>query len=485
MSDLNKYSSLDGISQVSAMLGVKPKTVYGWVALDLIPHYKFSKAVRFDLDQVADWAKTCRRGPKLCDNRDTQTVADLEGGANQMGLHKRKNSPFWQASYVVKYPDGHEERKYKSLETTEKEEAVIRFAKILQSIKDGSYFVERKPTPTVAEPIPTVADLINRYLLEEVILHTSKSQVREKSIARNLIIEFGSKLVSELKKSDVRKYRTERISGELKFGGRTVGQPGVKKELSFLRAVWNTALEEWDEDYDGYFARNRINPVSKRTMTRLKENERMRYLTEDEAKKLAPHLPHWLVPIIVAAVDTGLRRENIVNLRVSEVDLTKQRLNIPGVTMKNGSPLPKKMTPRLHAIVEAAIKNRKVKSPYVFIQPDGKPYSCDQVSKAFERACKKAEIEDLHFHDLRHDFATFLINNGATLYQVQLALGQKDGRMAQRYAHLDPNNLNVTDIFGDGGSGAIIAAGAERVDTVLTPVLTLAGKHQEVESTTS
>jgi len=473
--------NLTNVKEIAKMLDVKEKTVYGWVSSNLIPHYKYPKSVRFDLDEVADWAKTCRRGPKLCDNKDTQkdtqTVADLEGGAN-MGLHKRKDSPFIQCSFAIKHPDGRKERKYKSLETDDRVDAIIEYGKILQSVKDGSYSDDPRPIPAVAEPIPTVADIINRYLLEEVILHTAKSQTREKSIAQNLIIQFGSKLVSAVKKSDIIDYRTRRINGVLKFGGRTVGQPGVKKELSFLRAVWNTAIEEWDDDYDGYFAQNRINPVSKRTMKNLKDQERTRYLQEGEAEKLAPHLPQWLVPIIVAAVDTGLRLDNIINLLISQVDLDKKLLLIPGQTTKNGAPLMKKMTNRLHAIIEDAIKNRKVKSPYVFIQPDGKPYSCGRVGKAFERACKKAGIEDLHFHDLRHDFATFLINNGATLYQVQLALGQKDSRMAQRYAHLDPNNLNVTDIFGDGGSGGIIAAGAERVDTSVDTRVKKRKKHQ-------
>jgi site-specific recombinase XerD len=59
-----------------------------------------------------------------------------------------------------------------------------------------------------------------------------------------------------------------------------------------------------------------------------------------------------------------------------------------------------------------------------------------KVQRAFRKALTLAKIEDFHFHDLRHTFASKCVQAGIDLYAVQKLLGHKDGRMTQRYAHL-------------------------------------------------
>ena len=82
---------------------------------------------------------------------------------------------------------------------------------------------------------------------------------------------------------------------------------------------------------------------------------------------------------------------------------------------------------------------------------------------SFRRACKRGGIHDLHFHDLRHDFATLLINNGASLYQVQHALGHKDQRMSARYAHLLPENRDVINFIEGKGTTTVLLQSAQKL----------------------
>jgi len=72
------------------------------------------------------------------------------------------------------------------------------------------------------------------------------------------------------------------------------------------------------------------------------------------------------------------------------------------------------------------------------------PISVRSLRVAFEAALEKAEIENFHFHDLRHSFATRLVQNGVDLYKVKELLGHKSVSMTMRYAHHYPESLRAS-----------------------------------------
>ncbi|HID00895.1 MAG TPA: site-specific integrase, partial [Piscirickettsiaceae bacterium] len=77
---------------------------------------------------------------------------------------------------------------------------------------------------------------------------------------------------------------------------------------------------------------------------------------------------------------------------------------------------------------------------YVFANPDtGRPYT--QIFYAWDTARKRAGLDDLRIHDLRHSFASFLVNSGRSLYEVQKILGHTQIKTTQRYAHLSQDSL--------------------------------------------
>jgi integrase len=192
----------------------------------------------------------------------------------------------------------------------------------------------------------------------------------------------------------------------------------------------------------------------------LKDVERKRYITPAEARKLAVSLAHskmkLLLDMVVVGCQTGLREGNIVNLREDHCDFDSSRINISAEEMKNDDGFSCKMTEEVKLTLLRVIKERQFDSDFIFLDEMGQPYTGNAVSMAFHRACKRAKIKNLRFHDLRHDFASLLINNGATLHQVAHALGQKSLRMAARYSHLYDENKDVLDRIEGKGTATIL-----------------------------
>jgi integrase len=103
------------------------------------------------------------------------------------------------------------------------------------------------------------------------------------------------------------------------------------------------------------------------------------------------------------------------------------------------------------------LRQRQLQTPdgcdWVFANPtSGKPYSC--ITNAWVTARRRAGMEDLRIHDLRHSFASFLINNGRSLYEVQRILGHSSSRMTERYVHLAHDTLlEATNVVGGALEG--------------------------------
>lgn|GEM_PF-1323943 len=386
-----------------------------------------------------------------------------------MGIYKKGNLYWFKKIWKGR-------RFEESLGTRNKKKAQEDYEEKLEQIRKGTYkkSEETRLTPgnpeslgaLGAQPVPTMREVIEKYMLD--ISPTKKSHKRSQEIAAHLYDFLGNCLVAEVTKSKLTEYKSKRLKGEIIYGrgkGRKAGDSTVRKELSFLRQVLNKAMDVWDssEDWNGYFSDYFANPV-KKVIKDLKDQVRERYVTPAEAKDLAnslvgSRLKH-LLDIAVVGCDTGLRESNIVNLKTKHCDFDNGRINLPGKEMKNGEPFSCKMTAEVKSTILSALKHRKFKSDYIFLDKSGQPYRREAVSMAFGRACKRAGITHLRFHDLRHDFASTVINNGGSLYQVQHALSQRDPRMAARYAHLLEENRNVVNLIEGKGTATILRQSA-------------------------
>jgi integrase len=267
-------------------------------------------------------------------------------------------------------------------------------------------------------------DVWEKYMREEVKYKSHTSYARAGQVAKNLLPVFGHKTLAQVTPAVLSSYKAKRLEDGVSLST-------TAKELQYVRRVFSLCKRDWQLVRQSPFEFFRVPNVN---------NHRVRFLEEGQMKKLLLQCPGWLRSMVVLASSTGMRRGNILGLTWSQVDLEKRLIHLDRT--KNGYRLTLPLTDTPLRALEEIRKGKVVHltCPYVFHR-DGTPYSPWMVTMAFRRACKRAGIADFRFHDLRHDFASRLVQKGNELYVVQHLLGHRDGRMTQRYAHLRIDDL--------------------------------------------
>ena len=134
-----------------------------------------------------------------------------------------------------------------------------------------------------------------------------------------------------------------------------------------------------------------------------------------------------------------MRLGEILSLTWKAVDLDRRTAII--FKSKNGERRTIPLNKRAWEVLKGRAKVKSRKTDIVFYNENHAEYDYSNLEKAFRSALAKAKIQDFRFHDLRHCFATKLVQRGVDLYKVQLLLGHKTPLMTQRYAHHYPESL--------------------------------------------
>ncbi len=198
----------------------------------------------------------------------------------------------------------------------------------------------------------------------------------------------------------------------------------VNYELILMGHAFNLALREWEWVKE--------NPVSKVRKEKV-HNFIERWLTHEEEEKLLKASPKWLQQIIVFAIHTGFRESEILDLKWRQVDLKRRTIIIYEQKNRSVDTLPMNRT--AWDILLERNESPHQESDCVFLNTCGKRILTSNLIRAFHTAIEKAGIAKLRFHDLRHTFATRLVQNGVDLYRVQKLGRWKDTSMIKRYAH--------------------------------------------------
>jgi integrase len=141
---------------------------------------------------------------------------------------------------------------------------------------------------------------------------------------------------------------------------------------------------------------------------------------------------------------TGARKREVLDAKWEDFDLQRSQWRIP--TTKAGRP---RYVPISGGVVNLLACIPRNDCPYVFANPKtGKPYV--SIFNGWNTARKQAGLAEVRIHDLRHSFASFLINGGRSIYEVQRILGHTQIKTTQRYAHLSHDTLlDAADIVGN------------------------------------
>jgi integrase len=255
------------------------------------------------------------------------------------------------------------------------------------------------PTPKI-----TFSAVLDRYQSE--ILPTKRSIKQTRSAIKRVTSDLGHLQLSAVTPAVLSQYRNRRLQ--------QVDAQTVRKELNLIQRVFNACLLDWGMPLPN-------NPVTQIRMPRQPPG-RDRRLQPGELDNLMAHLSPTMRRIVVFAIETGMRRGEIASIQVNDINLAKRTLRIRET--KTGVPRTIPLSRKALEVIE-----------------DGFKIAPDSITHALQRACKKAHIEDLRFHDLRHEATSRLFEKGLTVVEVATITGHRDLKMLNRYTHLRAEDL--------------------------------------------
>lgn len=288
-----------------------------------------------------------------------------------------------------------------------------RWARSIESDMDKGQFTDIQEAQRT-----TLRELILRYVREvtPTMKSVTEDTVRLNAIARKPIASWR---LANLNAARIAAFRDERL--------KEVSNGTVIRELAYLSSIINHARREW-----GINTPNPVQHVRKPPSPA----GRTRTLSIDEKTKLLNALEPsgrqniWTKPIVVLALETAMRRSELLALRWEHIDLVRQTALLPDT--KNGT---SRTVPLSTAAVELLGSLPRNISGNVF------PIRYFTLDAAFKRAVKRAGLENFHFHDLRHTAITAIAEKLPNLIELSAVTGHKSLSMLKRYYHPSVEDL--------------------------------------------
>ncbi len=356
--------------------------------------------------------------------------------------------------------------KWANREIYGKDDAASVLEQLRKAVRAGT-FDERGLEPPREGSALTFKQLAQRYTERHVI---AKGLALAKTIdyrLKPLIERFGDCPLVEIRTADVEDFIADlkKPRAESRTHGRPLATASVNRTIELLRHMMNWAVGR------EYFDRTPFRRGSETLIRKQHEdNQRRRRLTEDEEAKLLSAASPFLRSMLVAALDTGMRRGEMLALRFADVDMTRLLITLRGATTKSKKtrfvPI---ATERLRAVLNwlriDAAGSEKPDEALVFSNEAGEPVGSFRTAwvtavlkahgmepawvqelnwRDLTAECKAAfRKTDLHWHDLRHEYASRLVERGVPLAQVRDLLGHASITTTERYDNQKLENLQA------------------------------------------
>lgn len=319
------------------------------------------------------------------------------------GLYRR-GSIYWMS-----YKDSYGEIQRESTGKTERSDAEFVMMQRRKEIADGEL-------PDIRRTNCKFAELAREY---DNTVQIQKGYRSKKTFIRQLQEKFGNLYIRNIDTRKVERWQTTLL--------KTSKPATANRKLACLKHMMTKAVD-WN-----MASEDMLKQVRKVKFVK-ERNRRLRFLDVEECQRLIGCCSPHLRPIVITALNTGMRRGEILSLKWEQVGLKHGFISLEDTKSGEGREIP--INDALKSVFDGI--PHSIESVFVFTGRDGDPYK--EIKRSFSTALRKAAIYNATFHSLRHTFASHLVMNGVDLTTVKELLGHKSLNMTLRYSHLAPEH---------------------------------------------
>ncbi|MFG6511038.1 MULTISPECIES: tyrosine-type recombinase/integrase [unclassified Sulfitobacter] len=284
-----------------------------------------------------------------------------------------------------------------------------------------------KSVKAAKRAVPTFAEFTADKYLPYVFSYKKSADTDLSLLKNHLLPALGRKWLDDITPED--------IEGIIKKRIRNGAAPASANRLTILLRYMFSLSMKWK------IAGIKENPASAVELLPV-NNQIERFLTDEETQRLYKAVSTSqnknLKDIVAALILTGARKSEALKAEWSDIDFDRRTWRIP--VAKSGKPRYIPLNDQMMTLLKELEERNKIGSKYLFANPKTrKPYV--SIFRSWDTARKQAGLPDVRLHDLRHNFASLLINSKRSLYEVQKLLGHTQVKTTMRYAHLAHETL--------------------------------------------